>query len=291
MSHTFRRIRDLLVASLAAGVSIATAQITAITGSAVSVDLSGVITVLDNHSSTLRQYAPDGTRLREIGGQGWGNDQFDRPAGVWAKNGIDVFVADFGNHRIQRFDNALAFVSTLFTRDNNDPAKRFGYPTGVTLSRLGDLFICDGENNRIAKVGSTNQVELTFGGFGAGSGRLTHPLQLDCGPNDDVYVLDPPHIVIFDAFGNYVGELAPGMFRDPIALSADQSHILVVDTVGMYVFDDRQQMVGHAPLPVSSQSGEISGCAVTAHTIYLIGAAGLGVYPLEGLLDKERNSH
>ena len=192
------------------GRNAASCQTPSIHGTSISVDLAGVMTVVDSHACTVRQYSPAGALLREIGGQGWGNDQFDRPAGVWAKNGIDVFIADYGNHRIQRFDNALAYVSTLATRDNSDPDKRFGYPTAVSLSRLGDLFLCDGENNRVAKVGSSNQVDLTFGGYGAGSGRLTQPVQIDCGPNDDVYVLDPPRIVVFDTFGNYIAELGAG---------------------------------------------------------------------------------
>jgi DNA-binding beta-propeller fold protein YncE len=252
--------------------------------------MTGIMTVVDNRACTVSQFSQNGKLLREIGGQGWGNDQFDRPAGVWAKNGIDVFVADYGNHRIQRFDNALAYVSTLSTRDNSDPDKRFGYPTAVTLSRLGELFICDGENSRIAKVGSSNQVDLTFGGYGAGAGRLNRPLQIDCGPNDDLYVLDPPRIVMFDAFGNYLGDLAAGAIAHPLALCATQNAVIVIDSVSVFFFDAQQHLSAQVPLPERARAIGISSCATTASAVYLIGEGGLEIVPRTDNLDKDRIS-
>lgn len=265
-------------------------QFLPIHGTSISVDITGVMTVADNHACTVSQYSPQGKLLREIGGQGWGNDQFDRPAGVWAKNGIDVFVADYGNHRIQRFDNALAYVSTLYTRNNSDPDKRFGYPTAVTLSRLGELFICDGENARIAKVGSSNQVDLTFGGYGAGAGRLNNPMQIDCGPNDDVFVLDPPRVVTFDAFGNYLGDLAPGIVPHPLALCASQNAIAVVDSLSIFVFDGQQHLTATIPLSDQARAIGISGCAMTATAVYLIGEGGVAIVPRPDNLDKDLKS-
>jgi len=279
-----------MILSLSGLLSLLSGQIETIHGSSISVDMAGVMTVVDNRACTVSQYSQHGTLLREIGGQGWGNDQFDRPAGVWAKNGIDVFVADYGNHRIQRFDNALAYVSTLFTRDNSDPDKRFGYPTAVTLSRLGDLFICDGENSRVAKVGSSNQVDLTFGGYGAGAGRLNRPLQIDCGPNDDLYVLDPPRIVMFDAFGNYLGDLAEGAIARPLALCATQNAVIVIDSVSIFFFDAQQHVTAQVPLPERARAIGISGCAATSSSVYLIGEGGLEIVPRTDNLDKDRIS-
>ncbi len=279
-----------IILSLCSLLSSLGGQTETIHGSAISVDMAGVMTIVDNRACTVSQFSQNGKLLREIGGQGWGNDQFDRPAAVWAKNGIDVFVADYGNHRIQRFDNALAYVSTLSTRDDSDPDKRFGYPTAVTLSRLGELFICDGENSRIAKVGSSNQVDLTFGGYGAGAGRLNRPLQIDCGPNDDLYVLDPPRIVMFDAFGNYLGDLAQGAIAHPLALCATQNAVVVIDSVSLFFFDAQQHLSAQVPLPERARAIGISSCAATASAVYLLGEGGLEIVPRTDNLDKDRIS-
>ncbi len=261
----------------------AASQPMTVTGTAIDVDINGTISVLDNHACTLRQYAPDGRLLREIGGQGWGNDQFDRPAGLWAKNGLDVFVADFGNHRIQRFDKNLAFVSSFSTRDNDNPDERFGYPLDVSLSRLGELYICDSENERIVKVGPTNTVERTFGGYGAGPGRLYKPVMVKCGPDDNVYVLDPPRLMTFDTFGNALGELAPQTLTRPVCIAADQNGLAVLDSARVLYFDGP----AHRPLSIplaslGTAALDASSCAVAGKTLYLLGPSGLLIAPIRG---------
>ena len=166
------------------------AQTIAVQGTAIDVDLHGNVYVLDAEGNTLSEFDRSGGLLRVVGGPGWQDAQFDRPAGLWARNGIDVFVADYGNHRIERFDRALSFVSSFSTHDSGNPDERFGYPSDVALSREGGLFISDTENSRIVKVDQTNTVERTFGDFGAGKGRLTMPRMVGLGPKDEVYVLD-----------------------------------------------------------------------------------------------------
>ena len=206
-------------------------------GSQLEVDVYGNLVTLDRDRNLLLLYSPNGDRVRELGGQGWGNEQFDRPSGIAARNGIDIFVADYGNHRIQRFDRNLSFVSSLFTRDADDERRRFGYPSDVALSRLGELFICDSENTRIVKVNRFSEVERTFGGFDAGEGRLRSPLQLKIGPKDQLYVLDEKRVVVFDTFGNFLHVLAGSLFRKPSAIFADGERVLVLDEQLIYSFD------------------------------------------------------
>jgi len=221
---------------------------TSIAGSQVDIDIYGNIFALDEGRNILTLFSNDYVKLRDVGGPGWENDQFDLPRGLWVRNGIDVFVADYGNHRIQRFDRNLNFVSSLFTRDNTNPEERFGYPTDVALSRLGDLFIADGENLRIVKVNRFSKVEITFGGFDAGKGRLNAPAQLEVGPKDNVYVLDKSRIVVFDSFGNFLHELAEGVFKEPTALFADNDGVVVLDSGVLYCFDKEERPISTIPI-------------------------------------------
>ncbi len=184
-------------------------------GTAISVDIYGNMFVLDSESSTLACIQRT-AHLCTKWGAGMEDHRFDRPAGIWARNGIDVYVADFGNHRIQRYDRTLTFVSSFSTRDNSNRDERFGYPSDVSLSRSGDLFICDTDNSRIIKVNRLNGVTVPFGGFGAGQGRLLHPLRAQVGPKDNVYVLDAPRVVVFDNFGNYLQDLSPASSLIPL---------------------------------------------------------------------------
>lgn len=208
-----------------------------LTGTRLDVDINGNIYVLDANRNLLTLSNGDFTLHKEVGGAGWENDQFDKPQGIWARNGIDVFVADYGNHRIQRFDRGLNYISTFSTRESAIPDERFGYPRDVAVSRLGDLFICDGENARVVKVNRFSKVERSFGGFDAGAGRLLRPSELEVGPKDRVYVLDKARVMVFDNFGNFVHELLPGLFRAPQTLFADNDGIVILDADTLYCFD------------------------------------------------------
>jgi sugar lactone lactonase YvrE len=238
-------------------------------GSAIDVDVNGVITVVDRIACTLRQYSPDGSVLRTMGGAGWGNDQFDQPSGVWARNGIDVFVADYGNHRIQRFDKNLAFISSLFTRNDDKAESRFGYPSSLAVSRLGDLYVCDTENTRIVKFGSASAQAVSFGGYTAGAGRLEHPSVVVCGPSDMVFVLDGGSVKMFDAFGNYTGVLPLPEHQTILALAADDAGVAVLDSARLSLFDAALR-----PLPVIDQ-----------HELGSIRAIGLGPKKIHCLTD------
>jgi hypothetical protein len=245
-------------------------------GTAFDVDMYGNIYVLDAEKNTLRLYDRSGTLQRDVGGPGWLDGQFDRPGSVWARNGIDVFVADYGNHRIERFDRSLNFVSSFSTRASDNPDERFGYPSGVSLSRLGELFICDTENGQIVKVDRFSTVERRFGGITAGKGHLATPGAVAAGPKDAVYVLDGERVAVFDAFGNYLRDLMPGLLRRPSALYADDAVVAVLDSAVIFLFDADERPAGSVPTGTFVQSGaEVRALALSRGSLYLLTGEGM----------------
>jgi hypothetical protein len=265
-------------------VEISAQATSTIAGQGIDIDIYGNIYVLNPDRNTLKLLSKDRSLVREIGGAGWENDQFDRPAGIWARNGIDVFVADYGNHRIQRFDRKLNYISTLYTRENPNPDERFGYPSDVALSRLGDLFICDTENSRIVKVNRFSQVERTFGGFGAGQGRLYSPTKVECGPQDHVYVVDGARVLVFDNFGNFLRDLVAGAIRSPVSLYANTAGIMVIDSATVFCFDKEERPVCSLPAmeTVGMRGSDVRSFAFSQDTIFVLCAKGLLSVPYVG---------
>ncbi len=204
--------------------------------SSLSISPLGNVYVADTGNNRIVKFSTEGELLSEVGGYGWGELEFDRPYDVTATSGLNIYVADYGNHRIQRYDRSFNFISTLFMREDEDPLKRFGYPTAVALSRQGDLFVADGENNRILKLNQFNVVERVFGGFDAGLGRLNRPRAIELGPHDHAYVLDGRRVVVFDYFGNYVRTIGAGALRDPTGLAFD-NHLYVADGDTIHIID------------------------------------------------------
>ncbi len=202
----------------------------------ISVDPEGSIYVADTGADLLLRFNSSGDSTGEVGGYGWGEYQFDMPYDVCASNGVEIYVADYNNNRIERFDRTLANVASLSTDQSNDDSKRFGYPSGVAVSRLGDLFICDDENIRIMKVNTFSTVERTFGGYGEGAGTLTMPRQVSIGPNDDVFVSDKGRVAVFDNFGNYLGSIGSGLLHNPTGIGVGDGKLGVCDTDTLYFF-------------------------------------------------------
>ena len=202
----------------------------------ISVDLVGSIYVADTGRDLLFRFNSSGDSTGEVGGYGWGDFQFDKPYDVCATNGIEIYVADYNNNRIERFDRTLANVATLSTGQSNDDSKRFGYPSGVAVSRLGDLFICDDENVRIVKVNTFSTVERTFGGYGEGAGSLTMPRQISIGPRDEVYVSDKGRVAVYDNFGNYLRSIGVGILHNPTGIGIGDDKIGVCDSDTLYFF-------------------------------------------------------
>jgi len=165
------------------------------------INSAGFIYVSDIGSDEIYKLDTLGNMEKEIGGYGWDEEAFDDPVDVFATP-LNVYVSDKNNHRIQRFDKDLNFISQLSARENAPLNEQFGYPLGCVTSSQGDLFILDSENKRIIKFDLFGNFIQNFGGYEAGEYMLNSPERLAISGNNNIYVLDGDDIKIFDQFGN-----------------------------------------------------------------------------------------
>jgi hypothetical protein len=188
----------------------------------------GWILVLDEEANQLLVFPSRSASPRSFGGFGWGELAFDRPSGI-STDGLNFYVSDEGNHRVQRFDRTLSLVASLNKRDTTIDQARFGYPEGVALSRHGDLFILDGENTRIvAYTGGDFKFLRSFGDVEGGRNMLSEPVEIEVAPNDRVLVLEDERIVEFDYFGNYVRSIGEGVLKGTRGFDATENDLYVV---------------------------------------------------------------
>lgn len=233
---------------------------------AISTDQFGNIFITDAGTSVVHKFDIRGKQLAEVGGPGWGSQQFDRPTGIDAQLGIAVYVADMGNDRISRFDRDLNFMATLNGDDGLiDPG--FGYPIDVAQSALEQLFILDAENNRILALRGFRHVERVFGGIDAGPGRLRDPVALASGREERLYVLESGRVVMFDYFGNFLGQFGNDMFTDAQGLAITPGGVLVVTPETLYLFaagGDHLRTIPHSSLVFASDPGEFRDATYTS---------------------------
>jgi sugar lactone lactonase YvrE len=171
------------------------------------------------------------------GSLGSGNGQFQSPADVATDAAGHVYVADAGNHRIQKFDSSGTFLLTWGSTGSG--AGQFQSPTSVATDAAGDVYVVDNGNSRVQKFTATGTFLLAWGTSGSGPGEFNNPSDVAAGPGGVVYVVEQSNhrVQKFDASGNFLATwgtfgTANGQFRNPMGIGVDQStgHVYVVDS-------------------------------------------------------------
>ena len=116
--------------------------------------------------------------------------QLDLPRGVALDGAGNLYIADFGNHRIRKVDSA-GVISTV--------AAQLFFPSGVAPDGAGNLYIADSGNQRIRKVDSAGVISTVAGdGRGGYSGdggtataaRLSNPAGVAVDGSGNLYIAD-----------------------------------------------------------------------------------------------------
>lgn len=196
---------------------------------ALDIDRFGAIYVLLN--DRLLKLGPEGDSLKEVSGRGADHYQFDDAVDVDTRLPNTVLVTDRLNHRVEMYSRELTYVTTLYTRDDPDPNHRFGYPRAASGDKAGDVFVLDGEGQRVLKFRSDQTYERTFGGYGASSrpeATLSDPRSLITDDQDRVIVLDKggQSLAVFDNFGTMISRNDLGALYSRLAVVDDTLFVL-----------------------------------------------------------------
>jgi DNA-binding beta-propeller fold protein YncE len=185
------------------------------------VDPDGNLYIADTGQNRIVKCNQRGELLRQAGGFGFDKEQFDRPVDVWAGNGLDVFIVDYNNQRLERYDKDLNYISSYYSDELQDESLQFGYPAAVGFSNQGELFLADHEFNRVLRIDSFGKPKSSFGGFNWGEGRLARPAKILITAKREIFVSDSTAdaIIEFDNYGNFVRRLGEEIVRDPAGMA------------------------------------------------------------------------
>jgi len=173
-----------------------------------------------------------------------GDGQFASIYGLDVDQHGNLFVADRGNHRIQKFDSNGNFV-TKFGRNGGtgyigSGEGELASPLGVTISEDGKIFIADTNNNRVQILDTLGNFMLEIGKEGTGyassaDGEFDRPVAVDVDHCGVIYVADQNNhrIQVFNSQGDLMTIFGSegvqyGQFKDPKDLEVDDSDRLLV---------------------------------------------------------------
>ena len=147
--------------------------------------------VADTGNNRVAVFTPvDGvyTYASQLGlGTGAGDGQFSAPRGVALVGTNYLWVADTGNHRIQKFNTSGTFLVKVGSKGSAPGL--FNVPSGV-MTEDNDVVVADTANHRIQRFDAQGNLIATFDGSDTIAGSMNAPVALSAAPGARTLVLE-----------------------------------------------------------------------------------------------------
>jgi len=169
---------------------------------------------------------------RQWGSKGTGDGQFDRPMGIAVDRYGNVYVADTGNSRIQKFDTSGYFITKWGSRGTGNGQFQGPYGVAVYANSMteGYVYVTEPDAGRVQRFESDGTYMRQWGNDSIDSAEF-EPWGIaavyDKG-QERVFVSDAANVCIhkFDTQGNQVlhwGSIGTGnsQFHNPIGIAGD----------------------------------------------------------------------
>ena len=147
----------------------------------------GEVVISSKIAHCVSVLSPVGEKLRTFGTRGSCQGQFRGPRGLAVDPKGNIFVADSGNHRIQKFTAEGQFLAAVGV-EGSGPLE-FSSPVDITSSK-DKVYVVDRDNHRVQVLNSDLTFSCTFGKKGSGKGQFHLPSGIACDSSGKVYVSD-----------------------------------------------------------------------------------------------------
>jgi sugar lactone lactonase YvrE len=198
--------------------------------------------VADTWNYRIQKFTHDGELVGIFGQNGSPLDETDPGLGLfYGPRDIALIddsrmaITDTGNHRIQVMDKEGNFLDTVGSL-GNQPGQ-FNEPVGLATGANGNLYLVDTWNGRVQELSPDIFPVSEWQVNGWYSQSIDNKPYIAADSQNRIYVTDPEgfRVLIFDAFGNYLGRFGTygteaNQFALPVGIAIDgQDNVYVVD--------------------------------------------------------------
>ena len=201
----------------------------------VAVDNDGNILVADECNHCFQKFTPDGKFIMSVGKEGSSPLEFDKPTGI-AIHPLNkrVYIAEYGNHRIQILNFDLTFSSSFGSKGSGNG--HFNTPRDVAFDSTGNAYVADFNNHRIQIFTAEGQFLRKFAvGRGSGKGKLESPTGISIDSEDVVYVTEQGNhrVSVFTCEGKFLTSFGtrgsgPGQLIWTRGIAVDKNGVVYV---------------------------------------------------------------
>ena len=166
------------------------------------------------------------------GSKGDGIGQFTSPSGIAVDPAGLIYVADYGNNRVEVYEPTRKQVSATTQADSSYLGGRtlqthgLASPEGMDLDAHGNAYVVDRVAHRAAKLSSDGRLLASWGEHGSGPGQFDTPADIAAGPGGDIYIVDMGNhrVQQFDRYVRFVRTwgtkgTGPGQFQYPTGIT------------------------------------------------------------------------
>jgi len=172
--------------------------------------------------------ATDYTQVMSFGSYGSDDGQFNTVIAIAVDSYGNIFIADAGNNRIQKFSSSGAYLGKFGTYGTGNG--QFDSPSGIAFDSYGNVFVTDSNNNRIQKFSSSGTYLGKFGTYGTGNGQFNYPFGLAIDSSDNIYVTDNTRVQKLNSSGTYLSSYSSILKPSGVAVD-NMGWIYVADFV------------------------------------------------------------
>jgi hypothetical protein len=232
------------------------------------------------------------TLLKTFGLNGAGNGQFNSPKGIAINGSGFVYIADFGNNRIQVFTKNGVYVRQWGSAGAGNG--QFNGPCGIAINSTGFIYVTDELNHRVQVFNAWGTYIMKWGSNGAGNGQFQRPGGIAINSTGFVYVTEVlnQRVQIFTKNGVYKAQFALpslGVYVNPSWIAINSTGYIYIThasgVYGAYLYTRSGSLIKSwtNPNPPGSFGGvAINGSDVIYLTVYISNPGVIQLYTKGG---------
>ncbi len=202
-----------------------------------TVDNRGRMVVIESNGHSVSVLTTEGEKGKGFGTAGSGDGQLHDAFGVTVDTDDNIYVADCGNNRVQKFDSQGVFISKVGTSGSG--SLQFSRPVDICFNHHDNhLYVVDSNNHRIQVLSTKLEHKRSIGSKGIKSEQLKNPRCIAFDSANNLYVSDHSNncVKVFTTEGKFLRSFAQKSHSDklkhPYGIAIDSNDTVYVSENG-----------------------------------------------------------